>query len=587
MIMRKTKIVCTIGPACSDEATLRQMMLAGMNVARINFSHGSHEEHLIKMERIKKLRDELCLPVAILLDTKGPEIRTKKLENKKVELKAGQDFSLVTNDCVGNENFVAITFVELPKYVKKGAPVLLDDGLIELSVQSVSSDEVFCKVVNGGVLGENKGINLPGTPIDMPYLNERDSNDIIFGLENDVDFIALSFVRTAQDVRDVRRLIDRQGSHNVELIAKIENAEGVENINEIINISNGIMIARGDMGVEIPFEELPHIQKQLIHACYTAGKKVITATQMLESMIEKPRPTRAEITDVANAIYDGTSAIMLSGETAAGKYPVESLKTMAKIAEKTEANINYRLTNTVSMKPSVISNVTNAISHATCTTAQDLNAAAIVAVTRSGAGARMISRFRPAANIVGVTPDPKAYRQLALSWGVTPIMNLFREDSLELFNDAINKVVEHGLAKNGELIVVTGSSQRSLGATNTLQVHVIGDILLKGTGNKVGVVTGKMCVFPEGDQDMGKFVAGDILVVSRTTNELLHLCRQAAGIITEEATDESGVAAAGLALGIPVITAANAATHYLRSGSSVKLDSIRGYVYNDESASRG
>ncbi len=576
--MRKTKIVCTIGPACESEEMLREMILAGMNVARINFSHGSHEEHLVKINRIKKLRTELGRPVALLLDTKGPEIRTKKLENKTVSLVTGQDFVLTNKDIVGNDQKVSITFAALPEYVKAGTTILLDDGLIELSVKSVTASDIVCTVKNDGVLGENKGMNLPGTHINMPFLNDRDKNDILFGIANNFDFIALSFVRSAQDVLEARHFIERQGPSTIELIAKIENSQGVENIHSIINTSNGIMVARGDMGVEIPFEELPHIQKTIIRACFTSGKKVITATQMLESMIQKPRPTRAEITDVANAIYDGTSAIMLSGETASGKYPLDALKTMVKIAEKTESNINYNIQGNRYSQLSLINNITNAISHATCTTAQDLNAAAIVAVTRSGASARMISRFRPLTPIIAVTPTASTYHQLSLSWGVYPVMNEYQENALELFKDALDKVISNGYVKNGDLIVITGSSEQHVGTTNTLQVHVIGDIFLKGKGNGLGAVTGRICVFSDGEQDASRFVAGDILVVSKTTNEMLHLCRQAAGIITEEDSESCGIAAAGLALNIPVIYGATDATTMLRSGVILKLDSNTGFV---------
>ena len=474
--MRKTKIVCTIGPACESEEMLEKMMLAGMNVARLNFSHGTHEDHKEKIDRIKKLRKELDLPVAILLDTKGPEIRTGKLENDSVKLNAGDEIILTTDEIVGDNKRVSVSYKNLPGNLSEGNTLMVDDGLIELKVKEVKNTEIICEIISGDTLKNNRKVNVPGIVIDMPFMNEKDKNDILFGIENGVDFIALSFVRNAQDIKDVREFLGLHGSRNIELIAKIENTEGVKNITDIIDISDGIMIARGDMAVEIPFEELPHIQKTIITECYAAGKKVITATDMLDSMIRNPRPTRAEITDVANAIYDGTSAIMLSGETAIGAYPLKSLETMAKIAEKTESCINYRnFGRNIESLQNLEPNMTNAISHATCRAAQDLRAAAIVAVTLSGNSARMVSRFRPDMPIIAVTPFEKTYMQLALSWGITPIMNAYVENAQELFIDVAERVFEKGFVKDGDIIVITGSTQRSSGTTNTLQVHRVGD----------------------------------------------------------------------------------------------------------------
>ena len=403
--MRKTKIVCTIGPTSEDKEILRQMILAGMNVARLNFSHGSHEEHKVRVDRLKELREEMQLPIAIMLDTRGPEIRIGLFENGRVELEDEAEFVLTNKEMPGTEKMAYINFAPLPTMVKPGNHILLDDGLIELEVRSADSETITCRVVHGGPLSNNKSVNLPGLNLDMPYLSDRDKADILFAIENDLDFIALSFVRTAQDVLDVKRFLAFNGCSGIELISKIENRSGIEHIDEIIRLSAGIMVARGDMGVEIPFEELPHIQKQLITKCYSAGKRVITATQMLESMVRNPRPTRAEITDVANAIYDGTSALMLSGETANGRYPVDTIKTMVKIAERTEEFIDYK-GNFNRAHPDLDTSVINAISHATCTTAHDLDAAAIVTVTRTGSTARMVSRFRPATPIVAVTRQP-------------------------------------------------------------------------------------------------------------------------------------------------------------------------------------
>ena len=581
--MRKTKIICTIGPASDSEEMLRRMILGGMNIVRLNLSHNTHEYHKEKIDLIKRLRKELKLPVAILLDTKGPEIRTMQVENDRVILTQGNEFILTTEDVLGSDRKVSVTYKNLPNNLTQGDTVMLDDGLIELQVKNIKETDIICEVVAGGVLKNRRGVNLPGISIDMPYLDEKDRKDIIFGIENDVDFIALSFVRSAKDIKEVQHIVNAKGAYtNIDLIAKIENAEGVKNIDEIITAAQGIMVARGDMGVEIPFEELPHIQKEIITACYSAGKKVITATHMLESMITNPRPTRAEITDVANAIYDGTSAIMLSGETAIGQYPLKSLETMSKIAEKTESNIDY---NIYAVQRNALlnleTNITNAISHATCETAQDLGAAAIIVITLRGTSARMISKFRPKTPIIAVTPSEKTYMQLALSWGITPVMNDFIENTQELVIDAVAKVVETGFIKNGDLTVITGSTQESSGATNMLEVHIIGDILLRGVGNGLDDVSARVSVIRDEEKDIASFIPGSILVVVKTTNEILRLMRHCSGIITEESELESGIVAAGYALEIPVISSAENATSILVTGSKIRIDAKKGYIYND------
>jgi len=475
--LRKTKIICTIGPACESEEMLRKMIFAGMNVARINFSHGTHEDHKAKIDKIKKLRNELDIPVAILLDTRGPEIRTGRLENNAVNLIPGNEITLTTEEIIGNDTRVSITYEHLPQNLANDDTLMIDDGLIELTVKKITDTEVLCDIISGGLLGNNKSVNVPGVSIDMPYISGADQKDILFGIENDVDFMAISFVRAPQDIKDVRSLLQSYGNYNIQLIAKIENTEGVENIIDIINESDGIMVARGDMGVEIPFEELPHIQKSIITSCNSAGKIVITATQMLESMIKSPRPTRAEITDVANAIYDGTSAIMLSGETAIGTYPIRCLETMSKIAEKTESCIDYKnFSKNANSSNKLEMNITNSISDATCRAAQDLNAAAIAVVTLSGQSARMISKYHPETPIIAVTPNKKTYLQLALSWGVAPIKNNYIENTQDLIHDAINKISERGYVKDGDIVVITGSTQSLRGATNMLQVHTIGNV---------------------------------------------------------------------------------------------------------------
>ena len=552
-----------------------------MNVARINFSHGELEEHVAKINKIKKIRKKLDIPVAILLDTKGPEIRTGKLETAPAILVAGEKFVLTTDEIIGNSEKVSITYKHLPKNLTKGNTLMIDDGLIELVVKEITSTDIICEVIVGGELSNRKSVNVPGVSIDMPFLNDVDKRDLLCGIENDVDFIALSFVRSAQDVKDVRRFLQANGSFNIELISKIENREGVENIVEIINNSDGIMVARGDMGVEIPFEELPRIQKDIIKNCYTAGKKVITATQMLESMIHNARPTRAEITDVANAIYDGTSAIMLSGETAVGAYPVKSLETMGKIAEKTESHIDYKnFYKKAGIDQPLKVNITNAISDATCRAAQDLNAAAIVAITLSGNSARMIAKFRPATPIIAVTPNEKTYYQLAMSWGITSLKNEFIENSQELLNDVAEKVANHSIVKDGDIVVITGSSQSYAGVTNMLQAHIVGNILLKGKGNGANGISGRVYVVKDDKDSFSNFTAGDILVVSRTTNDILHLMRQCSGIITEEKDTESGVVSAGYALDIPVISGAKGATTILKTGAKIRIDAKSGHIYN-------
>ncbi|MGN0183200.1 MAG: pyruvate kinase, partial [Candidatus Ornithomonoglobus sp.] len=472
--MRKTKIVCTIGPATNDEAMLRELMLAGMDVARINFSHGTHEAAKEMVDRIKKVREELDLPVAILLDTKGPEIRLKKFKNGKVTLKEGQTFTLCTHDVEGDEKMVSITYEDLPKDVSVGSRILIDDGLIELHVTSVKNDKIVCVVENGGTISDNKGVNVPNVELSMPYMSEKDKGDILFGIEQDFDFIAASFCRTAEDALEIKQLLERNGGRDINLIAKIENAQGVNNIDEILNVADGIMVARGDMGVEIDMQDLPVIQKDLIKKTYRAGKRVITATQMLDSMIRNPRPTRAEVSDVANAIYDGTSAIMLSGETAMGKYPVEAVKTMASIAERTENDIDY--VNRLKMIDFTSGfDVTNAISHATCTTAHDLGAAAIIALTYSGGTARQISRFRPNCPIIAPTLSEKARRQLNLSWGVIPVLSQVAANSDDLFDSAVDDAERMNLVKNGDLVVITGGVPLGVaGTTNIMTVHLVG-----------------------------------------------------------------------------------------------------------------
>ncbi len=471
--MTKTKIICTLGPATDQPGVLERLVQEGMDVARFNFSHGNYDEHAKRLNDLKEARRKYHKPVAALLDTKGPEIRVKTFENGKVELKPGQLFRLCHDDVAGNEDQVSITCKELYLDVTVGKRILLDDGLIEMEVEAIEDKDIVCRVSNGGVVSNNKGVNVPEVHLSLPYLSDKDRQDILFGIEHDFDFIAASFVRRADDVLQIRKILQENGGKKIEIIAKIENREGVDNIDEIINASNGIMIARGDMGVEIPTEEVPVIQKKIIKKVYEAGKKVITATQMLDSMMKNPRPTRAETTDVANAIYDGTSVIMLSGETAAGKYPVESLQMMVRIARRTEDDIDYRR-RFFSYERTANPNVTDAICHATCTTAHDLNASAILTVTKSGLSARMISRYRPECQIIGCTTEEKVCRQLNMSWGVRPLLVSEERDVIELFNNAVNTARDAGYLNPGELVVITSGIPLGMaGTTNMIKVQSV------------------------------------------------------------------------------------------------------------------
>ena len=578
--MRKTKIVCTMGPATEDENILRELMKAGMDVARINFSHGTHEEAKEKMDKIKKVREELDLPVAILLDTKGPEIRIKDFKDGKVTLVEGQKFTLCTEDVEGDETQVSITYADLPKDIKKGTRILIDDGLIEMEAISIKSTKIVCEVKNGGVISNKKGVNVPNVSLSMPYMSEKDISDILFGIEQDVDFIAASFVRTANDVLEVRQLLEKNGGHDINIIAKIENAEGVENIDAIIRASNGIMVARGDMGVEIDMQDLPVIQKQLIKQTYRAGKAVITATQMLDSMIRNPRPTRAETTDVANAIYDGTSAIMLSGETAIGKYPVETVKTMAMIAERTEREINYvkRLEN---LQFDSRMDVSNAISHATCTTAHDLRASAVIALTYSGGTALQLSRFRPACPIIAPTLSVKARRQLNLSWGIVPIMSEQRDNTDELFDHAVECAQKTGLVNDGDLVVITGGAPMGIsGTTNIMKVHLVGRILVTGKGMTKLHKTANVCVATDAQMLAKTFEEGDILVTNEVTMDMIPILKKASGIVSEEKGESSNAVILAMALDIPVIIEAAGATKILKSGTTITIDGGHGLVYS-------
>ena len=575
--MRKTKIVCTLGPSTDTAEVLRNMLLSGMNVARFNFSHGTHEEHKKRLDTLKALREEMDLPVATLLDTKGPEIRLRTFEGGAAVLTEGQEFTLTTNDRQGGVDGCSVTYRDLPGDVVPGGTILLDDGLIRLTVLRVDGPDVVCRVENGGRIKDRKGVNLPGQHLSMPYVSAQDREDILFGIQEGFDFIAASFVRTARDVLDLRSILEEKNS-SIRIIAKIENQEGVSNLSEILSVSDGIMVARGDMGVEIDFTEIPILQKQIIEQCVACGKPVITATQMLESMIENPRPTRAEITDVANAIYDGTSAIMLSGETAAGRYPAEAVATMDAIARRTEADINYGKRMRAAAAEKHLS-IAAATAHAACTTAMDIGADAILTVSHSGTTARLVSQFHPGTPIIACVVEETVRRQLALSWGITPLQMPYARNTDELISMATEVAQKAGLIKAGDVVVLTAGLPVGVpGTTNMIKVHLVGDSLLTGVGVGTRTVTGPLCVCRTPDEVRQKFHPGDVLVVPFTTNDMLDAMRQSAAIIAEESGANSHAATVGLTLDKPVITGAAYATRVLPDGIKVAVDCARGTV---------
>lgn len=578
MKLRKTKIICTLGPASESEEVIRELMLAGMNVARLNFSHGTHEEQRGKLERVKRVREELGLPVALLLDTKGPEIRTGEFEKGKVELKKGQTFVLTTEDVLGNEGKVSITYKNLVKDVQEGDSILIDDGLIGLKVVKVTEKEIICSVENGGTVSNKKGINVPGVELKMPFISKKDKDDILFAVKEGFDYIAASFTRTADDILEIRRILEENNCNFIKIIAKVENDQGIKNVDEILRVADGVMIARGDMGVEIPLEEVPSIQKKLIRKAFETGKPIITATQMLDSMMKNPRPTRAETSDVANAIYQGTSAIMLSGETASGQYPVEALKTMVKIALRTEADIDYD----ERFKRRSIedrTDITNAVSHATCTTAVDLHASAIITVTKSGRTVGMVAKHHPGCMIIGCCMDDYVCRQLNLYWGVQPLLLPKEEDADALFNSAVAAAEEAGLVSRGDLTVLTAGVPLGVtGTTNLIKVQVAGRILVKGKGYTKKKVCGPICVAKDAEELKKNFAAGDIVVVPETTNEMLPELKSAQAVIAEHGGSNSHAAIVGLTLDIPVIVNAANATEILKSGAVVQVDAETGTV---------
>ncbi|HZG83584.1 pyruvate kinase [Paenibacillus sp.] len=578
--MRKTKIVCTIGPASESPENLKKLIQAGMNVARLNFSHGDFEEHGNRIKNIKKVREELGKTVSILLDTKGPEIRLGKLKEEPIELVQDEKITLTTEEILGDKDRIPVTYKQLPQDVSVGSTILIDDGLIGLKVEEVNGTEIVCRIVNGGQIKSKKGVNVPGVRINLPGITEKDAADIRFGIEQGIDFIAASFVRKASDVLEIRAILEEHNAQHIQIISKIENQEGVDNLAEILEVSDGLMVARGDLGVEIPAEEVPLVQKRMIEMCNRAGKPVITATQMLDSMQRMPRPTRAEASDVANAIFDGTDATMLSGETAAGKYPVESVLTMARIAEKAESALEYRemfLRQANAQQTSV----TEAISQAVANSALDLDAKAIITPTESGYTARMVSKYRPKAPIIAVTTDESVMRRLNLVFGVFPIKGEEAANTDELFNMSVESAEKSGLVSHGDIVVITaGVPVGRSGTTNLIKIHQIGQMLAKGQGIGTQSASGKVVVARSAQEALDKTQPGDILVTISTDKDYVPAFERAAAVITESGGITSHAAVVALSLGKPVVVGVNDATTLLKEGEEVSVYAELGVIYS-------
>ena len=578
---KKTKIVCTLGPASQSEETLTKLIENGLNVCRFNFSHGSHEEHKERMDIVKKVRDELKKPVAILLDTKGPEIRTGNFADPEVFLEEGSKFIITMADVIGNKEMCTVSYKGLAEDVVEGDTILIVDGLVGLKVENVVGEEIHCVVENSGIVKNHKGVNVPGVKINLPALTPKDISDIEFGITQGIDFIAASFVRKASDVLAIREVLENNNATDIQIISKIENQEGVDNLDEILQVSDGLMVARGDLGVEIPTEDIPIVQKQMIKKCNALGKPVITATQMLDSMIRNPRPTRAEVTDVANAIYDGTDAIMLSGETAAGKYPVEAVKVMAAIAKRIEETLDYDTI--LRSKGLNNTNVTDAISYATCTTAKSLTASGIVTSTSSGYTARMVSKFRPKTPIIAATPNERTSRQLSLSWGVYTVMCEQAENTDDLIDNSIEASKNEGYIHEGELVVITtGVPTGVSGTTNLIKVQVISEEICQGIGIGRTTVEG-LVRFVKSGQTCENFNEGDILVTTMTDKDMNPYIEKAAAIVTQEGGMTSHAAIVGINLGKPVIVSAENILSKVEDGELITVDTTRGAVYRGSS----
>lgn len=579
--MRRTKIVCTLGPATNDVETMKKLIESGLDAARINFSHGTYESHGETIAKLKQAREEMNAPIPLILDTKGPEIRIRTFAEGKIHLDVGNTFTLTTKEVEGDQNMVSVTYKDMPRDLQRGSRVLLDDGLIELQVESVEEEDIRCTVINGGPLSSNKGVNIPGIKVNLPALTEKDISDLKFGVENGFDIVAASFIRKAADVTNIRRILEEFGGENIQIIAKIENQEGVDNIDSILEVSDGIMVARGDLGVEIPPEEVPLVQKILIAKANRWGKPVITATQMLESMVNSPRPTRAEANDVANAIFDGSDAIMLSGETAMGNYPVEAVAMMARIAQKAEGSMKYGIKMVSETEPERV-NITNAISLAACTTAAELKTSCICTITQSGFTARMIAKYRPVCPIVAGTPNERAWRQMNLIWGCK---SLHYEGELPKGGvfDAVMKIAERsGLVNNGDTVVLAmGMPVGVSGATNTLRVDIVGDILCKGNGTGTKKASGRARVIKVRDDMEHTFQKGDILVTTATDNSFMPYIQKASAIIVGPMDQNADCHAqiAGSALDIPVIVCNQKVVDFIPNEALITVDAEKGFVY--------
>ena len=582
--MRKTKIVCTIGPASESQENLKKLLEAGMNVARLNFSHGDFEEHGARIRNLRAASPATGKVAAILLDTKGPEIRTGKLKEEPIELVQDKHIILTTEEILGDADRISVTYSNLPRDVAVGSTILIDDGLIGLAVVDVRGTEIECRIVNGGTIKSKKGVNVPGVKISLPGITEKDANDIVFGIEQGVDFIAASFVRKASDVMEIRELLERHNASHIQIISKIENQEGVDNLDEILEVSDGLMVARGDLGVEIPAEDVPVVQKQMIKKCNIVGKPVITATMMLDSMQRNPRPTRAEASDVANAVFDGTDAVMLSGETAAGKYPVESVQTMARIAERAEEALEYKEIFLRQAQAQQVT-VTEAISQAVANSALELGAKAILTATESGYTARMVSKYRPKSPIIAVTPSEQVIRRLSLVWGVIPVMGVQAKTTDELFNLAVDSSIKTGIVSLGDIVVITaGVPVGRSGTTNLIKVHQVGEMIAKGTGIGMQTASGIVVTARTPEEANAKMVDGAVLVTISTDKEYMPAVQRASALITEVGGITSHAAVVALSLGIPVIVGVENAVELIKDGTEVSIYPEVGVIYSGQAS---
>lgn len=577
--MRKTKIVCTLGPAANDKATIKKLAEAGMNVARLNFSHGDHEEHGRRIELIKEVEKELDKPIGIMLDTQGPEIRTGKMENNKITLKNNEEVKITTEEVMGNKNRFQIKYDNIIQDINEDSTILLDDGLIELKVKEIKEDEIVCTVINGGELGSQKGVNIPGIKTTLPAITQRDKDDIIFGIKHNIHFIAASFIRKASDVLEIKKVLEEEWAQEIKIISKIESEEAVSNIDDIIEVSDGIMIARGDLGVEIPAEKVPIIQKTIIRKCNEVAKPVITATQLLDSMIRNPRPTRAEASDVANAIFDGTDATMLSGETAIGNFPVQAVKTMSNIALEIESSDSYK--EQLNRREAIRADtVTEAISIGSCEISSGLSADAIITATGSGSTARMVSKCRALTPIIAVTPNDMAYHNLTLSWGVYPTMSSDSTSTDEMMDNSINVALNNNLVNEGDLVVLTaGVPVGTPGTTNLIKVDIVGDPIIEGQGIGRKIIHGKVRMVNSANEALEKVKEGDVIVTRSTNNQYDEAIKKAAGIIAVEGGVTSHSAVVGIQYNKPVVVNAVGVMDILKEGEIVTIDSVRGQIY--------